>query len=76
MGGKALIVLAIAWLTAVGLWVLLGPQAFSYAWHAKGNHRTAILFTLVSISVILYQVFLFGWVVPLVMGIFRIIRKH
>jgi hypothetical protein len=73
MTSKQMIVLGLIWFVAVTLWLLFGPREFLYLWQAKGAKRTAVIAG-IYIFGILYQIFMIGWLVPLALGTYRLIR--
>jgi hypothetical protein len=75
MTAKALITLGFVWLASVVLWRSLGPQQFGHAWSASGTAKRVVLIASIYLFGFLYQVFMVGWIVPLIVGAYRL-AKH
>jgi hypothetical protein len=69
MSGTALLILALIWFATVLVWSRIG---FGFAIRGGGNVARAVMQTL------LYMIFLltWGWLVPLAVGIYRLVKKH
>jgi hypothetical protein len=62
------------WLGLVLLWLRLRPTQFGHAWHATGRTRFVVLFIIVALG-LLQQVFVFGCLIPIGIGIYKFVRK-
>jgi hypothetical protein len=74
MSPRTLFAVGAVWLIIVAAWMQWGPKQFFYSWHAVGAKRmwlTVVIYVLT----LLYQVFMFGWLVPFGLGLWRISRK-
>jgi hypothetical protein len=72
MSGKILLTIWLAWLGAVVLW-LRSAQSFSFGimlGHGKGAKLMAYI---LAYSI---QLLIFGWIIPLALGVYRLIRNH
>ncbi len=76
MSPKSLIALGIVWLGAVALWLKFGPQSFSYVWQARGAPKRIALIVAIYIFGLVYQIFIFGWLVPTGLGVYRLVKRH
>jgi hypothetical protein len=70
MSAKILTLVALIWFGAVILWSRLRFSFFFGLGHGKGAKVVAF------ILVYLIQIFTFGWIVPLGLGVYRLLRKH
>jgi hypothetical protein len=74
MSAKTLIAIGITWVGVVALWL---RQSFGLYWRRPtGATRQAAIVAAIYASLLLYQVFLIGWIVPLSLGAYRLVRKH
>jgi hypothetical protein len=76
MTGKGLITLGFVWLAAVLLWLSLGPKSFGHAWRSPGTVKRTVLIASIYLFGLLCQVFVLGWMVPLIAGAYRIARHR
>ena len=70
IAGRYLLVIAAMWCLAVVAWLVLGPRSFFFS-RPYGKHGRVIVLA-VTFVLWLYQLFLFGWLVPLGVGIYRV----
>jgi hypothetical protein len=70
MSGKILLLVALIWFGAVILWSLSSFSFFLGLGHGKGAKALAFLLAY------LIQIFTFGWIVPLALGAYRLVKKH
>jgi len=75
MSARTLLTIGIVWFAAVVLWIRFGPESFGFEWPAKGVWRTLSVAALYVLG-LLYQLFVFGWLVPIALGIYRFVKKH
>jgi hypothetical protein len=73
---KNLIALGIVWLGAVALWRHFGPRSFGHAWQARGTMKRTMLIAAIYTLGFLHHVFIFGWLVPTGLGLFRLAQKN
>ena len=71
-----LIAFGLIWLLAVILWLRLAPASFGYARKAEGTAKRVVLIVRIYFFGLLYQVFVIGWLVPLVFGTYRLVRHR
>jgi Clp amino terminal domain, pathogenicity island component len=69
IGAPHLLIITSAWFLAVLAWVVKGTGSF-FCSYGKLNRGVAFAVTYVLFS--LYQLFIFGWIVPLAIGIYRV----
>jgi|HubBroStandDraft_4_1064222.scaffolds.fasta_scaffold172459_2 hypothetical protein len=76
MSAKTLIAIGITWVGVVALW-LRHDQSFGLYWRRPtGATRQAAIVAAIYASLVLYQVFLIGWILPLSLGAYRLVKKH
>jgi hypothetical protein len=75
MSARTLLTIGIVWFGAVVLWMRFGPESFGYYWPAKGISRTLSVAAVYLLG-LLYQLFVVGWVVPIGLGVYRLVKKH
>ena len=66
--GRHLLVIASVWFLAVLAWVKLGPSSFFLSLGKRNRAKTAVIYAFGWF----YQVFTFGWLLPLSIGIYRV----
>lgn len=71
IAGRHLLVIAAIWCLAVVAWLVLGRRSSGFFWNF-GKHRRVITVAITYAVLSLYQLFMFGWVVPLGVGIYRV----
>jgi hypothetical protein len=76
MTPKGLIAIGLAWLVAVVLWVCFFDRSFSYVWMAPNVSKQAALIFGIYLSMVVYLVFLIGWLAPLGLGIYGLVRHR
>jgi hypothetical protein len=74
MASKGWFVVAGLWLGAVLLWMRFGPTQSGHVWRATEANRLWIVST-TYVFALAHQVFIFGWLIPLGLGIYKLIRK-
>ena len=76
MSTKKLLVIGSLWFAAVVLWLFFGRTSVSIAWSVKGTKTkiagTAVLYAIAAS----YILFLTGWVLPIGVGIYRLVHEH
>ena len=73
ISGRHLLITAAIWLLVVSAWVLLRSDAF-YGVKFSGRHRTVAI-AVIYFFLWTYQFLLFGWLIPLGVGIYRFMRR-
>ncbi len=76
MTPKGLITVGLVWFVVVVLWVCCFDRSFSLAWMASGPFKRAALIVGFYLVMITYLVFLIGWLAPLGLGIYRLVRHR
>jgi hypothetical protein len=76
MTPKGLIAIGLAWLVAVVLWVRFFDRSFSHVWMAPSVFKQAALIAGIYLFTFVYLVFLIGWLAPLGLGIYRLVRHR
>jgi hypothetical protein len=76
MTSKALITIGLAWLLAVAIWIGFGDRSFGYVWVAENSFKRAALIGGIYLFTLLYMAFLIGWLVPLGLGVYRLVRHR
>jgi hypothetical protein len=76
MTPRGLIAIGLAWLVAVALWVWFFDRSFSYVWMAPSVFKQAALIVGIYITMLVYLLFLIGWLAPLGLGIYRFVRQR
>ena len=76
MNSRPLIIVGVAWFIAVAIWLRFGTSGFSYAWPIGGLSKRVTVTGLVYLLIFLYQIFIFGWVIPLAIGTYKLVKKH
>jgi hypothetical protein len=66
--GRHLLVIASVWFLAVLAWMKLGPSSFFLSLGKQNRAKTAVIYAFGWF----YQVFMFGWLLPLSIGIYRV----
>ena len=66
--GRYLLVMAAIWFTAALAWNQLGPSSFFLSFGKRSAAKIAVIYAFGSFI----QVFMFGWLLPLGVGIYRI----
>jgi Clp amino terminal domain, pathogenicity island component len=66
--GPYLLVIATAWFGAVFAWMKLGPSSFFLSLGKQNRAKVTVIYAFGW----LYQVFMFGWLLPLSIGIYRV----
>jgi hypothetical protein len=74
MAARGWFVIGGLWLGAVLLWMRFGPTQGGHVWQATGAKRFLIGFA-IFIFGFLYQVFVFGWLIPVGVGIYKVVKK-
>ncbi len=69
MSAKTPLIIALVWFGAVILWSFV-PSFFLGLGH--GKRAKAVAFVLAY----LMQIFTFGWIVPLALGLYRLVKNH
>jgi Clp amino terminal domain, pathogenicity island component len=66
IAGRHLIIVGVAWFVLVFSWLRIGSRSFAWML-GKGSIALALTYAIA----MLYQLFLFGWIVPLAIGLYR-----
>ena len=74
MSASWLLAVGAGWLIGVVLWLYLGPKQFIHLWHATGAKRVGLIIA-VYVFTVLYQIVIFGWLVPVGMGLYKLMKK-
>jgi hypothetical protein len=74
MSPRTLFAIGGVWLTGAALWLCLSPKQFFHSWHAVGTERAWIAIGIYLFAV-LYQVFIFGWLIPIGMGLYKTVKR-
>lgn len=69
--GRYLLAIGAIWLVGAVAWQILGPSSFVWTF-GKRNRAVAVAFSYVFGCV--YQLFMFGWLIPICVGIYRVAR--
>jgi hypothetical protein len=73
VSGRALLVIGVIWLLLVCAWLSLRPSSM---WGVKFSGRTRALAMLILYAFLwLYQLLLYGWLIPLAIGIYRVAQR-
>jgi hypothetical protein len=72
MSARTLIAIGIAWVSVVVLWLRFNQDFVFAAWRPKGIAKQTGLLGAIYALILLYQVFLVGWIVPLSLGAYRL----
>jgi hypothetical protein len=73
VSGRNLVVIGVVWLLLVCAWLFLSPSSM---WGVKFSERNRTLATVILYAFLwLYQLLLFGWLIPLGIGIYRVARR-
>lgn len=72
VSGRHLLITGVIWLLLVCAWLFLGPSSM---WGVKFSSRNrALAMSILYACLWLYQLLLFGWLIPLGIGIYRVAR--
>jgi len=75
MSARILFIVGFAWLGAVMLWSRFGPESFFIGiGHGKVAKLASVILAVLFGT--LNQIFYIGWIVPLALGTYRLVRKH
>ncbi len=76
MTAKALLVIGLIWFVAAAAWLRFSP-GFSFVWMLpKGGLKQAAVGGAIYLALISYTFLLIGWVVPLLLGVYRLVAKR
>jgi hypothetical protein len=73
IAGRHLLVIAAIWCLVIVAWLVLGRGFFS-VFRTHGKYSRVIVLAVTYALLCLYQLFLFGWLIPLGVGIYRVAR--
>jgi hypothetical protein len=73
---RGLMVIGLVWHVAVVLWLRFFDKGFSYVWMAPSPDKQAALIAGLNFLMFTHLIFLVGWLVPLGIGVYRLIRHH
>lgn len=73
--GKHLLLTAGTWFIAVCGWLFMSPGMWGWKLRAPNRTLRALVLALVYGSIWTYQLFMYGWLVPLGVGIYRVVRS-
>ena len=76
MTPKGLIAIGLTWFVAVVLWTCFFDRSVSHVWMAPGVFKKAVLVASFYLLAFLYGIFLVGWLAPLGLGIYRLVRHR
>jgi hypothetical protein len=76
MTPRRLIAIGLAWFVAVVLFARFLDRDFAYGFVAPSGLKVAVLIAGTYLLMFLYLVFLIGWLVPLGLGVYRLMRHH
>jgi len=71
IAGRQLLLIAAVWLLAVLAWIRLGPSSFFLSLGKQNGAKVAAIYVFAWLA----QVFMFGWLLPLSIGIYRVAVK-
>jgi hypothetical protein len=71
-----LIIVGVVWLGLVILWVLFAPREFGINFGPIFGFRRALIKIAIYGVGLLYSVFIFGWLVPLSVGIYHALKSR
>lgn len=73
ISGRNLLITGVIWLLLVCAWLFLGPSSM---WGVKFSSRNrAFAVFILCAGFWIYQLLLFGWLIPLAIGIYRVARR-
>jgi hypothetical protein len=70
--GRYLLMAALLWFVAVLAWNQLGPSSFFLSLGKRNRTKIALVFAFGWF----YQLFIFGWLAPLAIWIYRVALRH
>ena len=76
MTARNLVVLGSFWFEMVGVWLFFGRTSVSVSWLGKGTTGKIFGTTLIYAVAVAYILILIGWVLPVGVGIYRLVSKH
>jgi hypothetical protein len=76
MTARKLVVLGSVWFGMVGVWLFFGRTSVSVSWLGKGTTGKIFGTALIYAVSVVYILFLIGWVLPVGVGIYRLVSKH
>jgi hypothetical protein len=76
MTPKKLIAIGLAWFVAVVLCARFLDRDFAYGFVAPSAFKAVVLIASAYLFMTVYGVFLIGWLVPLGLGVYRLLRHH
>jgi hypothetical protein len=76
VNSSKLIIIGVVWLGLVLLWIFFSPRDFFLDFGPVFGFKRTLIKTAIYTVGLLYSVFIFGWLVPICMGIYRIFRKN
>jgi len=76
MSAKVLIGIGLVWLLLVALWITVGDKSFAVFWRAPSPAKRALIMSSAYALLLIYQLFLIGWLVPLILGAYRLLRHR
>lgn len=71
ISGRYLLILTAVWLAVVLVWKMLGPSSFFLGLGKRNWMKSATVFAFGY----LWQLFVFGWLAPLAVGIYRVAER-
>ena len=75
MSARGFLVIGAVWfLAAVAFGIYYGQTSFAIGWVVKDHMSNAVSLTTVYLMFVFTMIFLIGWIVPLGIGIYRILR--
>ena len=74
MAASGLLAIGTGWLIAVASWLYFGPKQIFHLWRVTGTKRVGLVVA-IYLFAFLYQIFVFGWIVPVGIGLYKIMKK-
>lgn len=71
LSGRPLLLIAAVWFLAVLTWSRLGPSSFFLSLGKRNRAKVAVIYAFGW----LFQLFMFGWLLPLIVGMYRVVRR-
>lgn len=76
MTSKVMVAVGVAWFAIVVVWLRFFDQDFTITWLAQSPVKRAATIAAFYLLISMYLVFLAGWLIPLGIGIYRLVRHQ
>ncbi len=76
MTPKWLITIGVIWFMVVVVWLHFAPSSYFHMFETKDADRQSALIVGIYLFGLLYSVFIVGWLVPLALGTYRLVRHR